>query len=94
LGGATKSVLDSQTNKKASATTTKGSNVLRSHIKKKKSDAKNEVNQEFMNSSMPITLPISQVTEPFVRNIAKSGGRKLATNNGAATTGGAVMVNH
>ena len=94
MGHATKSALDSQTNKIASATTTKGSNVLRSHIKNKKSDVKHEINQEFMNSSMPINLPTSKAAEPFVRNVAKPSRHKLASNTGAATAGGAVMVNH
>ena len=31
---------------------------------------------------MPITLPTSKMgTEPFMRNVAKSGGRKLNSNN-------------
>lgn len=50
-----------QTTKRSSATTTKGSNVLRSHIKKKRSvEANNKydakVKEEFLNSSMPIHL--------------------------------------
>ena len=47
--------------------------------------------EEFLNSSMPINLPTQQVDEPFVvKNVAKSGGRKLNNNPVAAS----VMMAH
>ena len=47
---------------------------------------------------MPIHLPTQQVGEPFVRAVAKSGGRKLANTSatGGAVTGGGppMLINH
>ena len=42
---------------------------------------------------MPIPPPPSQMGEPVLRNGAKSGGRKIATNVGNGG-GGAGMTNH
>ena len=76
-----------------SATTTKGSQLLRSYIKKKRSETQTDdngggiggIHEQFLNSSMPISLPNQQAAQqqPFVvRNGTKSGGgRKLNSNN-------------
>ena len=59
LGGATKSGSEAQRNKFPSATTTKGSQVLRRHMQNKRSSAKKaqDATRELLNGTMPINLP-------------------------------------
>ena len=58
--------------------------MLKSHIKKKKSNVANEGVKEFLNSSMPISLPTQQgADEPFSRYTIKTGGGTRKTTNSA-----------
>ncbi len=56
LGGGTKSIIENN-GKNPSASTTKGSQIIRQHMKRKRSQAKEDAHEQFLNSSMPIALP-------------------------------------